>query len=163
MKKLNSTMKKTRSIFLLLCLSIPFISLGQFEIKPLVKERNFIVNYFTTDEYVAFIIESKYIPFIYTDVNRNNLMDPYIDKMYTVKNGNSLCLSIRLEEGATTTCGQATNAILLASGNAYQFIIPKKELTYFTLKPIDVTFGAYDSEKKIYIQSISKKGAYTVY
>lgn len=57
------------------------ISYSQIEIKTLVNRENFIVKYYQNEEYLDIIIESKYTPFIYTDINSNNKTDPYIDKL----------------------------------------------------------------------------------
>lgn len=157
------TLKNYRHLFfLLLIFSAPFASFGQFEIKPLVKENNFMVDYYTDQNYVVFIIESKYVPFIYTDNNRNNTKDSYIDRLYSVINENELCVATELENGATTTCGQSTNAIVLVNGNDYQFIIPKKELTFYPNASIYVTFGYYDSKQRVTYKIKNNQRAFVV-
>ena len=147
---------------ILLFFSTPFISFGQFEKKSLVKEDNFVVSYYKSENYLVFLIESKYAPFIYTDINKNNIMDPYIDKLYSVIDGNSLCVSNKLENNAATTCGQSTKAVLVANRNEYQFIIPKNELTYSPKEPIYVSFGAYDKENKLVYSFTNKTKSYII-
>jgi hypothetical protein len=161
--KFNILKNSLRLLFLLFILSAPFTSFGQFEIRPLVNENNFKADYYTDQNYVVFIIESKHVPFIYTDNNRNNIRDPYIDRLYSVINDNELCVVIELEDGATTTCGQATNAMVLVNGNDYQFIIPKKELTFSPKSSIYVTFGYYDSEQRVTYKIKNNQRAFVIY
>ncbi len=129
--------------------SMPFISFGQFQVKSLVDESDFKANYYSNKDYLIITIFAKNVPFIYTDINKNNAIDPYIDKLYSVTEGNNLCMAYVLEDEASTTCGQATKATLLVKNNEYQYIIPKNELTYSPYEPIFLTFGAWDEEKKM--------------
>jgi hypothetical protein len=135
----------------------PVVSFGQFEIKTLVQEKNATVNYYKNENYLVFLIDTKHTPFIYTDINRNHLTDPYIDKLFSVSDRTSLCVANKLENDATTTCGQSTRAILLVNKNRFQFIIPKNELTYTPSEPIYISFGVYDKENKV-VYSINNKG-----
>jgi hypothetical protein len=139
---------KFKLLFYLVFL-IPTVAFNQIEFKTLVKRKNFKVKYYQNDKYVGLIIESKFTPFIYTDINRNNLTDPYIDKLYSVINGNSLCVSNQLENQATTRCGQSTHATLIANQNNYHFVIPKNELCYIPSKPIYLSFGGFDKNSSV--------------
>lgn len=134
---------------------ISSISLSQIELTTLFNRDNFRVKYYQNDDYIGIVIESKYTPFIYTDINRNNVTDPYIDRLYSVIDGNSLCVANQLENDATTTCGQATRATLIVNKNNYHFVIPKNELRYSPSKPIFLSFGAFDksSTSKYYINN----------
>jgi hypothetical protein len=125
-----------------------------------VFEKDFIANYYANEDYVLITIFSKYVPFIYTDINKNNVIDPYIEKLFSVSQGDHICVSNVLEDGATTTCNQATNSILLSKNNEYQFIIPKNELTYAPHEPIFLTFGVWDEEKKIQYKITNSNKSY---
>ena len=118
--------------------------------KTLIKERDFLVEYYTNDDYVIFKIETNATPFIFTDINRNKRRDGFIDRMYTVNSNKSMCVTIFLDnfEYATTTCDQPTNSKLIVNGNIYQFIIPKNELSYEPMENICVSFKTYDKEGK---------------
>ena len=132
-------------------LTLSFVNAqSQFQVKIIVDEKDFTAKYYTNEDYVLITIFSKYVPTIYTDINKNNVIDPYVEKEYSVIQGNNLCVANVLEDEATTTCDQATNAILLAKNNEYQFIIPKNELTYIPKEPIFLTFAVWDEEKKIH-------------
>jgi|688.fasta_scaffold915069_1 hypothetical protein len=139
---------KNKLLFSLVFL-IPNVAFNQIEFKTLVKRDNFKVKYYQNDKYIGLVIESKYTPFIYTDINGNNITDPYIDKLYSVIDGNSLCVSNQLENKATTTCGQSTHATLIANENNYHFVIPKKELSYTPSKPIYLSFGGFDKNSAV--------------
>ena len=133
-----------KNIVISLFLVISTTSYSQVELKTLVDMDSFIVKYYQNDKFLHFIIESNYTPFIYTDINRNNKTDPYIDKLYSVINEKSLCVANQLENNATTTCDQITSAYLEVNLNVYHFVIPKNELSYTPLSPIYVSFGAFD-------------------
>ena len=132
-------------LIFLFCLT-PIISFSQIELKTLVNNKDFIVKYYQDENYLGILIESKYTPFIYSDINRNNLTDPYIDRLYSVNNGVSLCVANQLEKGNTTTCGQSTKATLIVNQNNYHFIIPKNELTYLPTSPIYLSFETFDKK-----------------
>ena len=136
---------------------------SQFQVKIIVDEKDFTAKYYTNEDYVLITIFSKYVPTIYTDINKNNVTDPYVEKEYSVIQGNNLCVANVLEDEASTTCDQATNAILLAKNNEYQFIIPKNELTYIQNEPIFLTFGAWDKEKKIHYYISNSNKSYVMY
>jgi hypothetical protein len=156
MKKL---IKKITPLLVLVFSIIPFISFSQFQVKKIVFEKDFIANYYANEDYVVITIFSKYVPFIYTDINKNNLIDPYVEKLFSVSQG-GICASNVLEDGANTTCNQATNAILLVKNNEYQFIIPKNELTYIPKEPIFLTFAVWDEEKKIHYKITNSDKSY---
>ena len=136
---------------------------SQFQVKIIVDEKDFTAKYYTNEDYVLITIFSKYVPTIFTDINKNNVIDPYVEKEYSVIQGNNLCVANVLEDEASTTCDQATNAILLAKNNEYQFIIPKNELTYRPNEPIFLTFGAWDEEKKIHYYISNSNKSYVMY
>ena len=136
---------------------------SQFQVKTIVVEKDFTAKYYTNEDYVLITIFSKYVPTIFTDINKNNVIDPYVEKEYSVIQGNNLCVANVLEDEASTTCDQATNAILLAKNNEYQFIIPKNELTYIPNEPIFLTFGAWDEEKKIHYYISNSNKSYVMY
>ena len=133
-----------KTILCFLFILTPILSFGQIEMKRLLKERNFIVDYFQNEEYLIVFIQTDYTPFIYSDINSNNYTDPYVDKLYTIVNGGTLCVANQLENGATSTCGQTTKAIVIADQNKYEFIIPRNELSYTAKVPIYLSFGALD-------------------
>ncbi len=135
---------------------------SQFQEKIIVVEKDFTANYYTNEDYVIITILSKFVPSIYTDINKNNLIDPFIEKIYSVSRGNNLCVANVLEGESSTTCDQATNAILVAKNNEYQFIIPKNELTYIPKEPIFLTFGAWNEEKKIHFTISNKNKSYVL-
>ncbi len=56
-------------------------------------EKDFIANYYANEDYVLITIFSKYIPFIYTDINKNNVIDPYIEKLFSVSQGEQVIYS----------------------------------------------------------------------
>ena len=136
---------------------------SQFQVKIIVDEKDFTAKYYTNEDYVLITIFSKYVPTIFTDINKNNVIDPYVEKEYSVIQGNNLCVANVLEDEASTRCDQATNAILLAKNNEYQFIIPKNELTYRPNEPIFLTFGAWDEEKKIHYYISNSNKSYVMY
>ena len=156
-------MKKTMNkILIFFFLITTTISYSQIEIKTLVNRENFIVKYYQNEEYLDIIIESNYTPFIYTDINRNNKTDPYIDKLYSVINGNSLCVANQLENNATTTCNQSTSATLDVNLKNYHFVIPKKELRYTLSKPIYISFGAFDKNSTTKYLITNRKKSYII-
>lgn len=130
---------------------LSIIAFSQIDYKTLHKERSVSISYFQNEDYLVILFDSKYTPFIYTDVTRNNQTDPYVDKLYTVGKGSSLCVAIQLEDNSTCLCGQSSGAILFVENTKYQFIIPKIELSYNLLQPINLSFGLFDvSTNKVY-------------
>ena len=135
---------------------------SQFQVKIIVDEKDFTAKYYTNEDYVLITIFSKYVPTICTDINKNNVIDPYVEKIYSVTQGNNLCVANVLEDEATTTCNQATNAILLSKNNEHQFIIPKNELTYRPNEPIFLTFSLWNEEKKIHYKISNSNKSYVI-
>jgi hypothetical protein len=144
-------------------LTISFVNAqSQFQVKIIVVEKDFTANYYSNEDYVHITIFSKYVPTIYTDINKNNIIDPYVEKIYTVTQGNNLCVANVLENQASTTCDQVTSAILLSKNNEYQFIIPKNELTYRPNEPIFLTFSVWNKEKKIHYNIKNSNKSYVI-
>ena len=144
-------------------LTLSFVNAqSQFQVKIIVVEKDFTANYYSNEDYVLITIFTKYSPTIYTDINKNNVIDPYVEKKYSVTQGNNLCVANVLEDEATTTCNQATNAILLSKNNEYQFIIPKNELTYIPNEPIFLTFSLWNEEKKIHYKMSNRNKSYVI-
>jgi hypothetical protein len=90
------------------------------------------------------------------------LTDPYIDKLFSVNDDKSLCVANQLENEATTTCGQSTNATLIYNQNSYHFIIPKNELSYRPSEPIYLSFGAFDKDSSSLHSITSNKQSFVI-
>ena len=147
--KFNKSQKNRLVLFFIFSLTYNLLYCQIIQ-KPLIKERDFQVEYYANENDIIFIIQTNFTPFIHTDINRNNLRDGYIDRLYSVNSDHSMCVANFIDnfEYATTTCGQPTNSKLIVNGNVYQFIIPKNELSYESMENIFVSFKSYDKQGK---------------
>lgn len=110
----------------------------------LFADSNIIITCKVSDSTIKILLQTKgFIPNISFDNNRNNKIDPCIDRGYgLIMATMSICPYYMLTGGSSTPCGrnnlcpgQPSKAILKISGDVYWFSIPINELNPDMLVP----------------------------
>ena len=156
----NMNSKFKISLMICICMILQINYTFSQEIKNLINEPSFKVDYSFHGTYLKVIVQTNFSPSISFDVNQNRSIDNRIDRNYGLTSANELCAQFWIHEKLLTFCGQATGAKLNNSGNNYVFLLPYFEISSLKNGKFYINFSYWDGTNTIYYPNSRFKESY---